>query len=496
MQQVRKKKRKQIPVTKRVLLILGICVLMLGVVLSLYAVLRKEAVPQVLYREMTEGTLTAYKAEQVDSVSVKRRDGTGWRIFRDSGGNFRGEQERVLDPDGLEMILNVTASVGWERILTEDPSDWKENTAAFGLDLPRLTVTVSYHDQTDLTFHIGNDSGTDDENFCYMSADGDDRLFALDRGTYDTLNIDESMLYEVPDPGIHRGRIDRIRILDGSGTVSACWELRADITDEDNADSWFVTEPFVYPADGEIIGHLRSNLANMSLGNWICSAENVPPEYGFDRPSGKLEVHMNAGSIGTVDREGKYTVTDWPESEFVLTVGNHRNGMTSYVMADGNIYAVSDLILSGLMNARPEDTVSKYLVTEPLTGLDTVTLNRAGQKTVYKITALPKTANHGVSLTEETGEPVYEVTCLKNGSVISGEAFEAFWNRLLVVTATGKLPLEWTPAEEAELTMTIRNVSGREHTVALVPFDALHDAMILDNCRLFYLSADSLPDFP
>lgn len=496
MQRVEKKKKRQIAISRRILFTLTGSVLMLAAVLCLYLVFRKEPVPQVLYREMTEGELTAYSAEQVTAVTAARIDGTGWRIIRDSEGGFRSDRERSVDPEELKMILNVTASIGWDRILTENPGEWKGNMEEFGLDHPRLTVTVAYHDGASVTFHVGNRSSLEDEAFCYMFVDGDDRLFALDVGTFDTLNIDESMLYVIPETNLHRGRIDSIRILDGSGKVTAGWELRADITDGDNADNWFVTEPFEYPADGEVIGNLRSNLSSMSLGNWICTAEEILPEYGFEDPRGGILVHMNAGSIGTVDEEGKYVVTDFPESEFVLTVGNHRNDMTSYILTGGDVYVMSDLILAGFFDLKPEETVSRYFVTEPLNEIDTVTVKRDGSMTVYEISTEKKTDGDGMALADEEGNPVYDVKCLKDGTEIPGEMFEAFWNRMLVVTAAGKLPEEWKPEGEPQWVLTVRNVSGREHTAALMPFDALHVAMVLDGCQLFYLSADSLPEFP
>ena len=57
---------------------------------------------------------------------------------------------------------------------------------------------------------------------------------------------------------------------------------------------------------------------------------------------------------------------------------------------------------------------------------------------------------------------------------------------------SGWLPEGWAAAEEPHTTFTFEAVDGETHTLALTAFDALHDAVTLDGCTLFYLIRDGM----
>ena len=56
----------------------------------------------------------------------------------------------------------------------------------------------------------------------------------------------------------------------------------------------------------------------------------------------------------------------------------------------------------------------------------------------------------------------------------------------------GWLPEGWAAAEAPHTTFTFEAVDGETHTLALTAFDALHDAVTLDGCTLFYLIRDGM----
>ena len=84
--------------------------------------------------------------------------------------------------------------------------------------------------------------------------------------------------------------------------------------------------------------NLRKNLANLRLGAYVeeATAGNLAT-YGLDSPRFTLTLHMAAGSTGSVDEEGVYSTTDWPESTFVMQIGDAKSDAVDYVLVDGGI---------------------------------------------------------------------------------------------------------------------------------------------------------------
>ena len=97
----------------------------------------------------------------------------------------------------------------------------------------------------------------------------------------------------------------------------------------------------------------------------------------------------------------------------------------------------------------------------------------------------------GVELREELTALSKESAAL-NGQEIPYASFEAAYNELLKVTVSGWLPEGWAAAEAPHTTFTFEAMDGETHILALTAFDALHDAVTLDGCTLFYLIRDGM----
>ena len=92
----------------------------------------------------------------------------------------------------------------------------------------------------------------------------------------------------------------------------------------------------------------------------------------------------------------------------------------------------------------------------------------------------------------ENGEVVWDVFCDKDGAEVSYSEFSAAWEQLRAVRVTGWLPDGFTVTEPVHTTLTFTTVTGKTHTLALAPYDALHDAVIVDGTALFYLISGGL----
>ena len=197
--------------------------------------------------------------------------------------------------------------------------------------------------------------------------------------------------------------------------------------------------------------------------------------------------HQAAGATGTLDADGVYGVTDWEESTFTLTVGGRKSDMVDYVLVDGSIYVSSHFLLQVFMELNALSTVSRYTVPVALGNLSRLTVESGGDRHVYTVTRTEQVAENNALVTDSGGQVQWDLTCALDGQEIPYATFEAAYSELLKVTVSGWLPEGWAPQEAPHTTMIFEALDGEAHTLSLTAFDALHDAVTLDGCTLFYL---------
>ena len=312
MQSVERKQHRE-GKPRRWILLAAALVLLAGSVAAAVLLSRKpEEIPK---EESHWGMLIDRQAEELVSVTVQQRGKEPWTLVRTVNGNLMPENDEgwtVAEQQDALLQESVT-QLRYEEILTEDPAVYRDDPESFGLAEPLITVTARYTDGTETVLHIGSDTGLED-GWHYMTAEGDDRLYAVSSAVAEDLDVEYAVLRPVPKPEIYAALLDTITVTDGEKTVCE-WQLQGQITDRDAESNWAVTVPFRYPADGEAIQNLKKSAENLRLGVYTApaTAENLQ-RYGLDNPQRILVFHMAAGSTGTVGETGVYDVQDHEES--------------------------------------------------------------------------------------------------------------------------------------------------------------------------------------
>ena len=435
----------------------------------LFLLRSEDKLPEV---ENPRGALSDRDISEIAEMELRFQSGEGWQARRDEAGVMRmmtGEEAGwPLDPLVAEPLMDALANMTYERILTENPEDYQGHLADFGLEPPRLTVMVCYTDGTESEYLLG-DTADAEGHVCYLLRKGDTRLYTVSADTYRDLSVEREGLHAVPELAIYAALLDRISLRDAEGRTKAEWALEGQITDQDAGCSWRVTVPFAYPADEETLSQMKKSAENLRLGAWADVDGTTLQQ------TGSLIFHMAAGSTGTVSEAGVYDVTDHMESTVTLSLMGAKNEMVDYVLYEGEVYTVSHFSLSVFTEADPEKTAARYPVLTPLNSLEAMTVEEKGKaKTTYTLS--------------REGE---EMTCEKDGQAFSAEMFSAAYERLLVVTVSGRLP-EKTEIGEAHTRYTFETVSGKTHTVVLSAWDALHDAVTVDGQTRYYLFRESM----
>ena len=489
MQPVAKKQKRTLK--RRWPLLAALAVLVVGILVSVILLQRKEleTLPDA---PVTSGVLFTYEPEQVASLRIQLRSGDDYTLLQDTA----GELSMADDPDFpvsetyVSPMLSAVSTFGYDDVLAEDAQAYQEHWTEYGLDAPQVVAEITYTDGTAVTLRIGNASPVEEETWYYMTVDGDDRLFAVDKGTAEDLMTSRASLWAVEQPTLHAARLDEITLTDANGSITAQWRLKGAITDSDAASNWYMTIPYAYPADESSMTTLRKNLSNLRLGAYVgeATSENLTA-YGLDAPQQTLTLHMAAGTTGRTDEAGVYSTVDWPESTFCMKVGSAKSDVVDYVQVEDKIYLCSHFSLAVFRDLEPQSTLSRYPLMVTLDDAISLTVTTAAGTDTYQLTREEQVAENNELVTDSEGNVQYDYRCEKNGKEISYDAFAAAWEQLAAVRVTGWLPTGYQSTEAAHTTLTITTVSGKVHTIELAKYDALHDAVIVDGTALFYLIA-------
>lgn len=479
------RKRTPRPLNHGPALLTALLAVSLALLLAGYGLVnREEAAP--ITRQAEGGVLYRYEPGQVARLRVTV-NGEAWEAEQTGEGvlTVTGEDGFQVADSRAKELLQAAAAVTYERVLMENAANDRAGLEDFGLATPRLIAEITYADGVRVTLRVGAKADT---GLRYMLVDGDERLFALDQGTFEALSQTRAELHPVSQPVLHKARMDRVTLWGPEGSVQAEWVLQGDIGGN-AVDRWLLTQPLLYPADGGSMDTLLSNVANLRLGAYVAPAtpENLAA-YGFDQPRWRIAVHMAAGTIGSTDAQGAYAATDWPESVFTLTVGAARDQDVDYVLVNDVICISSHYSLSTLMDMPPENTLTRYAVPTALGNLKRLTVRTAEGETVFTLAREERVKENNELETDGQGNVRYDVTCQRDGTDFSYEAFAAAYNDLLMVRVSGRLPAKWKEqASDPHTIYTFEEWDGTTHTLALAQFDARHDAVCLDGSAVFYL---------
>ena len=476
-----------------------LCAVLLAACVAAGLLLRKEAgVEPGERRERITGAITRRGEEELKSLTVIRRGKSAWTVLREEDGSLRIQAEDTAEPGAWtvdesigRMLTDAAVNLTFEDVYTEDRADWEPELEAFGLADPLVTAVIRFTDGTEVTARIGNPSDPEEKSSYYMAVDGHDRLYAVPAGTVEDLDIEKELLHPVRQPEIRGALLDRITVKNGDGSVRTEWVLQGQITDRDAAENWLLTVPFVYPADYDAMKNLRDIAEDLRLGIYIGSAEEETlKRCGLNEPAAVIELHMAAGSTGTVGESGVYDVEDREESTETLIIGGSRSEMTAYVRFGDDIYTMNYFSLNAFTETEPLSTAARYPVATPLNSLESVTVEKQGEEAVRYSLVRTDSLTAESAATDEA-----EYRCLRNGEEISCDVFSAAWERLLTVTVSGKLPDGYRPGE-THTKYTFRTVSGGTHTVGLSDYDGMHDAVTMDGHTLFYLIKNGMTELP
>lgn len=368
--------------------------------------------------------------------AVVKTGGEEYTVAPDKDGRLTvtSYQDLPVNTTAIDSLVQTLSIVTATRKITDDPdlltaestageqpsSDGSSaapavGDAAFGLDKPLSTVTVTYHDDTTTVFELGNMEPM--ETGYYFRESGKKPVYLVDTTFASTLQLKSTAyigttLYDGPavKEGDSSGQVV-IRDLDLTGSLRKDQPVSIVLTSQ-TADaekyqysSHLITKP--YKRTVSAAADMTTLLSSFSS---LTASEAVVPhpakadltKYGFDNPLSvaefRLAISTTKASLAAANNSSSSADTSSGTSEdddkeviygtetHTVTIGSKNDDGNYYVMVNGIdvIYLVSSASLAWAETTY-NDLVNPGMFLESIDNIDSIAFTIDGKTTTFKL---------------------------------------------------------------------------------------------------------------
>lgn len=480
MQTPPKKKKRTLRTGRRLLLCCLAAALLLGIG-GIYWATRPAPVPPAPAAKDTATSLVSREEATLASITVASPRGENYTLRYENGTLwYEGEEPFQVESILAEDILAACTQLTSMETLSDDPAEYGGDLAAFGLEPPQCTVTITYTRGEPVTYDIG--ARLPLEGGYYFRLEGDDSLYRVHDDILDIFQVEAGVLYPVDQVRLTAALIEGLSVYTGTGRLLCVFARQKD-------GSFSLTEPVRYPVDAETFDSLLTALANFRLGAYMGSdtPENRAA-LGLGEAEYRLVIREGEGAAAQTNAAGALTGSLKPAAEAVVTLWPLNGEAAGYCEVGGRLYRFYRLSLEFLYTLDlTRDTLSLTPADIPLEDLAALTVTVGDSRDEYRLTRTERVLENNALETDAQGSVLYDTTVTRNGEPMRLDAFAARLEALNAIRVGGRLPQGFTPGEAPAGTMVFTTRSGLTRTVTLAPYDALHNAVGVDGVYLFYL---------
>ena len=376
------------------------------------------------------------------------------------------EEEELVVEAYADLPINTYLFTGLSSDLANIVATKKvENTgvelADYGFDKPLVSVTVTYHDDTEYSFEIGKRTPLKDGY--YFREAGTDTVYIVE-DSFGTVMLRSSINYVgtslYVSPTVEEDDEDGQAILRDmklSGTVRPqTFSFRA-VTSEDNSEiqmsNYVLTSPYLRNTDSVYMESLTGSLTSLSAQKAVIvrPTEEQLEEYGFNNPYSVADLNVAVKSVekseeGSADSEAEEKTRYYNVQHHVVTLGSKDEDGNYYCMIDELpvIYLVSASSVPWA-ETQYNDVADKMLFMRNITTIASVSIQINGKETVFNLAHHPD---------EEDSNDTLTVTV--DGKTYRTKEFRTFYSMLMQIARTGDAKAE--PEGEPYLVVTLKSL--------------------------------------
>lgn len=235
--------------------------------------------------EFRERRFASFDSKDVDALEAVRADGVRLLFQRtaDHAWELLSPQTFPADDDAVRSLMGRVSALKAINFAPDDETD----LAKFGLDHPRLTVTLRFAARPPLTLLVGGPTGEKDGEYplAYAKIADESSVYAIRDGLLEDYNADPQTF-----------RLTRFVEMDGEriAQIVATWadpgrdkDLNGTVTVRMAANTWQWDDGV--PVPGSTPKRVASKAASVDSESYVSEVAN-DALYGFDHPLVRLEL--------------------------------------------------------------------------------------------------------------------------------------------------------------------------------------------------------------
>ena len=480
MEKVPKKKARR-PVSGRtaLLMILCACLAVGAAVVWVRSLSRPLPIPESADSVM----LLSRPSEEIASVVIAPRDSAAYPLVQKEGGFvLQGQEEALLRASIMKEIMLSLGKVPAETVVLMELNAAQGLTReAFGLEPPQARISITYQDGETKELLLGDLAPNDDRPQRYCMVAGDPRLFTMLEADSEVFFHEMEYLLAFDQPSIDPSLLDRIEV---AGSV--VWQANY------TPSGWQMQKPFPYPLSLQRMDALLSRIESMGFEALLGDETALDLQaYGLENPEVTVKLTQAATVITGETEDGQQVSFPIPEREYILKLGGETGKSGVYLSWEGKVFKASNFLLGFWKTLNPRDLVLLNPVNLQVNNLDEVRVAAPGFATAFHVRMVESIAENNQIATDEYGQTLYDMAVNRVGESedMDAEAFAAWYTKLVSLSGDGTLPESFTLSGESRATVTLQN-SHLTRTIDFYPYDALHDAMAVDDVALFYIQKE------
>ena len=477
--------------------------------------------------EETEEKTTVFSASADDIQSLDFMINKNETTFEKDNDQWikKDEKEFPVNQTTLDDAASSVASIESDRVLS-DVEDLEE----YGLDTPSNTLKIVTKDSGDdssedsaddsaktvtTTLYVGDENSSTSQYYVYKD-DDKTTVYMVDASSIEPFTKD---LYDYAQgedfPAI--SNTDDINKIYVSGENS--YEL---VKNDDNS-LWTIqgAGDEKEKTDSATVSSLVSSFGNMAYNSFVNYKCDDKSEYGLDDPYAVITVDYQeevesdsedsddtdntedtsssteenstdtseSDDTDTADEDTTETTdsdtsdadsTDDTEDEktmvdkqLVITVGKEADDSNRYIMVNDSdqVYTMSVDTLSAFTDKTEEDFWDMTVSYVSINNLSEMKVTYQGNE--YKVNVSRETS------TDDDGNETETVTYKLNGKELESSDLTPFYNKLANMTAQKRLTEEYTPENDPEMTVTLKEEDGDSLEVSYYSHDTNYYAAVV-----------------
>ena len=419
--------------------------------------------------------------ESISSLTVAPREGAACLLVRGEGGFLlAGGEDMPLRESIVNEMLAVAEYLQAENTILA-PEEWdadKVNLADFGLDNPWVRLEIAYENGSRVEARFGNEAPNETpQRYCLVS--GVPGLYTALTAETDVFFYDLDALRAFDQPELDASLLDRIDV-SGSVTLGMYY----------TPSGWYMDAPRHYPLRAAGVEALLNHISAMAFDSCLGEADDLDlSAYGLAEPALTVRLTQAATVISGETTEGEPVSVPVAETEYSLLLGDETGRSGVYLLWEGRVFKASNFLLGFWKELNPEDLLLQSPINFPINDLTRVSLQAPGVEAAYHITMVESVTPDNRIATDEYGRILYDCEVTREGenSPMDAQAFLDWYVALAALSPDGRLPKGYQVSGEPRAAVLLSN-DHVNRTVALYPYDALHDAISVDGEALWFVS--------